>query len=377
MARGSIQKRTGTNGDTSYRARVEFPADPVTGKRRQRSETFKTKRAAEGALAKWLTEVERGTALEPDKTTVRELLDRWLTEVAPLTTRETTLVGYEGTVRVHIMPMLGSFVVQRLRVEHVEHLFAIKRAEGLAPTSIKKISLRLAAALDLAVKWGLASHNVARSASVGRVTVAAPKIWEPEQGTLFLEHASTDGLTPFWSLALESGMRRGELLGLRWRDVNWARGTVHVTQEVVSLRGVPIVQAPKTPDARRTVKLSATMMSKLKQHRLRWQERQAAALEWCEPDLVFCTATGKPVNPQHVRRSFDRIIAKAGVPKITIHQMRHSHAVWLLKGGTSVKVVAERLGHKDVTTTLNVYAAALPDMQDQAIDVLDRLMRPA
>ena len=156
--------------------------------------------------------------------------------------------------------------------------------------------------------------------------------------------------------------------------MNWDRGTIHLLQDVIALRGVPVIQEPKTPESRRTVKLPASVMANLQRHKAAWAERRLRAPEWADHDLVFCTATGRPINPAHARRSFDRIVARAGVPDITIHGMRHCHAVWLLQAGTPVKVVSERLGHKDVTTTLNVYAAALPDMQDHAVDVLDRLM---
>jgi integrase len=118
-------------------------------------------------------------------------------------------------------------------------------------------------------------------------------------------------------------------------------------------------------------------MEELARHRTRWAERKLKAVEWANHDLVFCTASGSPINPSHVRRSFDRIVLRAGVPDITIHGMRHTHAVSLLKDGTPVKVVSERLGHKDISTTLNVYAAALPDMQDLAIDALERMEQRA
>ncbi|HEV2124154.1 MAG TPA: site-specific integrase [Chloroflexota bacterium] len=373
MASGSIQKRQGARGP-AYRVRVEYPPDPVTGDRRQRSETFKIRRAAETALSAWLTEIERGTALEPSKTTVAELLDRWLMDEAPKTTRASTLVGYEITIRKHLKPVLGHCVVQKLTVEQVEHFYAQKRAEGLASSTVKKCHLRLSAALNLAVRWGLSTRNVCQSAKPGKVTYKKPKVWSIEDGEAFLEVANRDGMHPFWMLALESGMRRGELLGLRWSDVNWDRSAVHVQQEVVALRGVPIIQEPKTPESRRTVRLAGHVMAELRRHKVQWAERKLQATEWTDHDLVFCTATSRPINPAHVRRSFDRIVARAGVPDITIHGMRHCHAVWLLRAGTPVKVVSERLGHKDITTTLNVYAAALPDMQDHAIEVLDRLM---
>lgn len=373
MAKGSILKRTGARG-TSYRARVEYPPDPLTGERRQRSKTFHTRKQAETELAKWLTEIDRGTALEPAKTTLAELLDRWFADEAPKTTRASTLVGYEITIRKHLKPALGSMLVQKLTVEQVERLYAQKRAEGLASSTIKKCHLRLSAALDLAVRWGLATRNVCQIAKPGKVTYKKPRVWTVEDGTAFLAVASQDGMHPFWSLALESGMRRGELLGLRWSDVNWERSTIHVQQEVIALNGVPIIQEPKTPESRRTIRLSEQVMTELKRQKAQWAERKLGALEWADHDLVFCTASGKPINPAHVRRSFDRIVQRAGVPDITIHGMRHCHAVWLLRAGTPVKVVSERLGHKDITTTLNVYAAAMPDMQDHAIEVLDRLM---
>ncbi len=155
--------------------------------------------------------------------------------------------------------------------------------------------------------------------------------------------------------------------------MNWDRSSIHVQQEVVALRGVPIIQEPKTRESRRTVRLTASVMAELAKYRTRWVARKLAAEEWADHDLVFCTASGRPVNPSHVRRSFDRIVTRASVPDITIHGMRHTHAVSLLKHGTPVKVVSERLGHKDISTTLNVYAAALPDMQDVAIDALERM----
>lgn len=372
---GSIQKRTGATGP-AYRARVEYPPDPITGKRRQRSETFRTKREAEKALTRWMAEIDRGTALEPDKTTVGELLDRWLANEAPKTTRATTLVGYEITIRVHLKPALGGILVQKLTVDQVEAFYR-ELSTRRASITVKHCHLRLSAALNLAVRWGLATRNICTIASPGKVTYKKPSVWTDSEQRKFLAEAADDGLHPFWQLALGSGLRRGELLGLRWKDVNWERSTIHVQQEVVAYKGVPIIQEPKTPESRRTVRLTAAVMAELMNYRARWVERRLAASEWTDLDLVFCTASGRAINPSHVRRSFDRIILRAGVPEITIHDMRHTHAVSLLKEGTPVKIVSERLGHKDISTTLNVYAAALPDMQDVAIDALERMEKRA
>lgn len=240
-AEPGIYKRKGGQG-THYLVRVEYPPDPVTGKRRRRSKTCRTLKEAKAERAKWLAEIDRGTVLEPSKTTVAELLDRWLADEAPKSTRASTLAGYEITIRKHLKPALGSVVVQKLTVEQVERFYAEKRAEGLASSTIKKCHLRLSAALNLAVRWGLATRNVCQVAKPGKVIYKKPRVWTVEQGKAFLSVAAKDGLHPLWLLALETGMRRGELLGLRWSDVTWDRSTVHVQQEVVALNGVPVIQ---------------------------------------------------------------------------------------------------------------------------------------
>ena len=155
------------------------------------------------------------------------------------------------------------------------------------------------------------------------------------------------------------------------------RGTLTVQQTIGVLAGAPCVKPPKTYAGRRVVKLSADVIAALGKHRLAWAARKLAAAEWADGDLVFCTGEGKPLNPNNLYRNFTAIIARAGVPPIRLHDLRHTHATLLLAAGTPIKAVSERLGHSKTSITLDTYAHVLPDMQDRAVDAIDAALSRA
>jgi integrase len=196
----------------------------------------------------------------------------------------------------------------------------------------------------------------------------------------FLDLAETDSLAPLWHLLLLEGMRRGEALGLRWQDVNWDRGTAHIVQSVRAgiAKGEAIIQPrTKTQSGSRTVRLTARTIAALRHHRSAQAECRLAAVTWCDHDLIVCTSKGTPVNPANVRRSFDLIVKRAALPRITPHGLRHTHATMLLGQGVPAKVVSERLGHASIGVTLDTYSHVLPDMQDTAADAMDTIMAAA
>lgn len=371
--KGSIRKRTGPQG-TAYLVRVEYPPDPLTGKRRQRSKTFPTRKRAEAELARWLTEVYQGTALEPSKTTVALLLDRWLSDVAAHNVKPSTLEDYAATIRTHVVPALGGVIAQKLTVDQVQAFYTAKLRDGASPRTVQLCHLRLSQALRQGVRWNLLPRNVCDFAKPPRVEYQRGDVWSVDEGRTFLETADRDGLHPFWLLALKTGMRRGELLGLRWRDLDLDRGMAHVRQSVIVFDGKPCIQTPKTAAAQRAVKLSPDVVAALRTHRKAWLARRVAAAEWRDSDLIFCTRTGGPVNPNNIARAYEALVKRAGVRRIRFHDLRHTHATWLLQSGQPVKVVSERLGHAKVSITLDTYAAVLPAMQDRVVEALDALM---
>jgi integrase len=372
--RGSIQKRPGPQG-AAYRARVEYPADPVTGKRRQRSETFKTKREAETALSKWLAEIERGTAVDTTKQTVGEFLRHWLETVARHRVRPTTFEDYEATIDNHIIPALGSIPIQRLTAANVQGFYAAKLSSGSGARTVQLCHMRLSQALAQGVRWGTVARNVCEAVDPPKVTTKKGKTWTPDEARRFLAAAEADGYSPLWLVALTTGARQGELLGLRWQDVDLVKGSLSIRQSLAMLDGKPVIQAPKSRAAVRTIGLPIETVAALKAHKARQnEERLKAGPAWADHDLVFTTPTGNPIHPSNVLRNYVKLQERAGVPRIRFHDLRHTHATWLITGGQPITSVSERLGHAKSSITLDVYAHAVAATRDGAALAVSALL---
>ncbi len=360
----------------AYLVRVEGTRDPITGKRRQFTKQVPTMEKARELESSWKAEIARGTALDPNKTTIAQLLNDWLTiKTAEVTPQ--TLAGYEITIRVHLIPALGTVPVQKLTAVRVQAQYAEWRNDGMSARNIRGCHLRLSQALDQAVRFHLVLSNVCDQVRPPSQSRPKPKVWNTNEAMKFLDLAETDSLAPLWHLLLLEGMRRGEALGLRWQDVNWDRGTAHIVQSVRAgiAKGEAIIQPrTKTQSGSRTVRLTARTIAALRHHRSAQAERRLAAATWCDHDLIVCTSKGTPVNPANVRRSFDLIVKRAALPRITPHGLRHTHATMLLGQGVPAKVVSERLGHANIGITLDTYSHVLPDMQDTAADAIEAIM---
>jgi integrase len=240
---------------------------------------------------------------------------------------------------------------------------------------IRKCHLRLSSALMLARRWGWIAENPCDVATVPKLTHKDPEVWTPVESARFLAVAANDTMHPYWSLAIETGARTSELLGLGWADCDLDRGTLTIGRRAVRLlKGTPILkEGAKTVAGRRTIRLSEGMQSALNEHRDRQRLRQHTAPEWVDNDLIFATSSGRPVNPSHVRRSFDRLVSQAGVKRLTPHGMRKSHITALVAGGANIKAVAARVGHRDITTTLKTYTALTVSMQDELHSLVESL----
>lgn len=397
----AIQKRPGKDGTPRYRVQIS-ERDPVTGKRRNVTVgTFRTKKEAEARERDALTKRERGTLLDPDSTTVAELMTEWLRSKGRISPQ--TRVDYETTIRLHIVPALGGVRIRRLTADAVQAQYDAWTAEGKSPRMVRGCHLRLSQALDWAVTRHLLYVNVARAVEPPALPRATFEVWNRDELARFMDAAMRrpvllrmsqkpnatpkpaatrpDPLTPLWHLLALEGMRRGEALGLRWRDINWERGTAHIWQTVApdkTNKGRAIIQpGGKTARATRTVRLTAATLDVLRSHRTEQAARRLAAPAWEDHDLIVCTGDGAPVNPGgNITRSFDRIVKRAGLRRIRVHDLRHTHATLLLSMGVPVKVVSERLGHSSSAFTMDVYASVLPDMQDAAAGAADDLLLP-
>ena len=303
--------------------------------------------------------------------TVGELLDRWLNTVARHKVKPTTLEDYAFTIRKHLTPALGTIPVQALNSATVQTFYSDRIDAGIGARTVQLCHQRLSQALALAVREGVVTRNVCTATDPPTSRPTPAEVWTAQEARAFIAASMHDTYAPLWQLALGTGLRRGELLGVRWQDLDLDGRQLSVRQTVALLGGAPSVQSPKSPAARRTIKLSAGIVDSLAKHRVAQVARRLAAESWKDGDLVFCTGEGNPINPNNLYRNFDAIIAAAGVKRIPPHGMRHTHATLLLAAGTPIKAVSERLGHAKTSITLDTYAHVLPDMQDRAVRAID------
>jgi integrase len=232
----------------------------------------------------------------------------------------------------------------------------------------------LSSALKLAKRWGWIAENPCEVATVPKLTYKEPEVWTPVDTAKFLQEAANDSMHPYWVLAVETGARTSELLGLGWSDVDDERRTLTIGRRAVRLvKGTPMLkEGAKTTAGHRTIQLTTGMLIALTEHHER-QRRHRRPPNWTDNDLIFPTSSGRPVNPGHIRRSFDRLVNQAGIKRLTPHGMRKSHITALIAGGANIKAVAARVGHRDITTTLKTYTALTAPMQDELHRLVESL----
>jgi len=293
--------------------RAEYGPDPLTGRREQRSKTFLARREAEAYLTRWQAEIEHGIALEPGTVTVGEQCRYWLDTYARTSVSPQTFSEYERIVRSHILPALGAVPLQKLTVAHLEAFKGELLARGLATRTVAMCLMRLRQMLAQAIDLHLIAANPTACVQKPRVSTRRGRTWTTEQARRFLAVAGRSAYGPIWAVYLGSGMRRGEALGLRWRDVDVKHRTLRVEQTVGLERGRTVVKPkPKTEASRRTLAVDAAIIKALVAHRERQQEQRARAGDgWREHELVFATTRGTPINPNNLHREFGRLAAEA------------------------------------------------------------------
>ena len=329
----------------------------------------KTRSDVSGRLTKAMADRDGGFVFDAGKLTVGEYLDRWLLDSLQGTVRVSTRERHEINIRVHIQPALGRVLLKALTPTHVRALHREKLDEGLATATVRKIHSTLHKALAQAVSDGLLPRNAADV----KAPRPAPEEMRPlseAEAHAFLQMAgeSGDRFESLYVLAITTGLRRGELLGLRWDDVDLERGTLRVGRALVREGGRHLLGETKTRRGRRQVNLTPRTVKALKTHRKRQLEERMKLVGLHEDHgLIFATKVGTPVNPENlVKRSFKPLLKKTGLPEIRFHDLRHTCATLLLGRGVHPKIVQELLGHATIAMTLDTYSHYLPSMGDQA-----------
>ena len=380
MGKHSKHGRRGNGDGTIYeRPNGTYAATFTIEGGKRKTLYAKTYKEAQEKLRKALYDQQQGTLITAPQQTVAQFLTDWLENTQKQSVRPRTYERYEEIVRLHIIPVLGRHKLQSLSAQQVQGFYTRKSKEGFSALTVISFHNLLHKALDMAVKWNLVARNVCKA-------VTPPRRQRFEVTSLTLEQIQklfivVEGhrLEALFKLALATGMRRGEILGLKWQDIDFAKGTLQI-RRVLSripskMPGKGYTEAePKTQQSRRTIIIASVALTALKEHRLRQlAEKEKAGSHWQEHDYVFCTPLGTHLNP--TRDALDLLktfLKKAELPDIRFHDLRHSAATLLLSLEVHPKVVQEILGHSQISMTLDIYSHVMPSMHQDAMNKLNR-----
>lgn len=342
---------------------------------------FATKKQASEAMAAVVSDQARGSFVRPSRTTLRDfLMNEWLPAKLP-TLKPSTAASYRQMISSYVVPHVGALELSKIDGGVLNTLYGILlengrtgasgRSGGLAPKTVRNLHGMLHHAFKDAVRWRRLGLNPCDAADQPRKNEPEMKVWSGEQIRTFMASLEGDRLASIWHLLLTTGMRRGELLGLRWSDLDLASGRLTIRSTMTMVDGVPQAGTPKTKTSSRTVSIDPRTAAGLKGwKKIQTAERLLMGSGWLDTAGVVVTEPdGSPVHPQVFSRRFKAHAARAGLPEVRLHDTRHSYATAALTAGVPVKVLSQRLGHADIGVTLKIYAHVMPG-DDEAAAVL-------
>lgn len=368
--RGTIRQRA----KGTWTIQVYLGEDPVTKKKKYRARTVEgTKREAQLALAKLIQSVKSGMEFDAARLTMADYLDRWLATSAK-NLRPKSRERYEELIRLHIVPIIGNVKLEKLRPLHLERVYEEVLSKGRSAQTALHVHRLLFNALRRAVAWQLLERNVAEAVTAPRPEKRDIAPLTKRDAIRLLEAVRDSDLEVPTVLALGTGMRLGEVLGLRWQDVDLETGHARIVQTMQQTKEGPKTAPPKTQRSRRIVLLPSFVVQSLKRHRAAQAERRlACGAQWKDRNLVIDRGDGSPMMTRVISRRFSEVARKAGL-ELTFHGLRHGHASMMLAAGVNLKVVSERLGHSTIGITADLYTHVAEEVHRKAADSLDAWM---
>ncbi len=349
----------------------------VGGKRKRKVIYGKTRKDVSEKLKVVLRDHQQGLPVATERKTVERYLNEWLKNVAAPKVRPSTLQVY-GEMISAIVPHIGRIELAKLTPEDVQAMLRAMSASGVAASSVARARAVLRNALGQAVRWGSLSRNVAALTDRPPESRQRPKVLSLNDAKKLLEAAQTSRLEALYHIALNLGLRQGELLGLRWQDVDLESSTLRIEQTIKAVRNKLIILPPKTRRSRRTLPLPPHIVGQLRRHKAhQLEERLLAGERWKEHGLVFASSVGTPIPPRNLVRSFGSLLARASLPHMRFHDLRHSSATLLAANGVPQRVAMEILGHTNISTTMNIYTHVFDDNVQQAIHTIGALLDTA
>ncbi len=361
-----------------WEARKRWVAEITTSLGKRKKYTFKTKQEAQKKKNDALRELEQGALATGPQQKIKDYLENWIENVHRDNVRISTYVKYKKHIK-YIVAELGDVWLQKLAPEQVRRFYtklSARKDKGgreLSSKTVYEVHGVLHLALKNAVRWGYVSRNVCDLVKPPRVVSREVVPLSLEQAQTFLTGARENRLEMLLTMAVVTGMRRGELLALRWSNIDFERRTLVVlhTVDYIPKHGY-VEDEPKTKAGKRLISLPSFLIDMLKQHRMKQQKQMVEQGEkWEDRDLVFTGLHGGYFSPRYLEKLFKKLFADAGFPGMHFHDLRHSAATILLSMGINMKVIQELLGHSDVAITLGLYSHLLPSMQKEVTDMWD------
>jgi integrase len=361
---GSIHQRK--NG--TWRAQVSLDGQRL-------SFTARTKRECQDWIKQTIGQIDQGLSFASTTIPFGEFLNIWLTSNQS-SIRPSTWAHYEQLVRSHVLPHLSQIKIKDLNSTQIQRLYNHLLASEVGTYTVIKIHAVLHSALEYAVKSGLANRNVLDAVIPPSQPTKEMKFLDEGQVSQLLITARGSRMEALIHLAVSTGMRQMELLGLKWTDLDWIKHTLKIERQLIRSDSVQFAQ-PKTRTSRRTVVLGENAIRILRRHNeLQNEERMRAGDAWKEYGLIFTSVMGTPIHYRNLMRDFKNLLFAAGLPEIRFHDLRHTAASLMLNHGIPVIIVSRRLGHARPSITLDIYGHLIPGMQEEAAQMIDELITP-
>ena len=375
MATGSIRIKETKDGEIRYQITVEGERDPLTGKRNRIYKNVKgTKKEVNAVMHRMITEMDQGKVVKKSNKSIAEWMEEWISLYLP-NIEETTRVGYKAKIRCYIVPALGDIQISSLRAEHVQKMVNDMLARGLSPKNIRDTFNNINAAMKKAVVLRYIPYNPCEGVVLPKLKKYKATVYDQKTIHQLLETVrGTDMYLPIL-LLVTVGLRRGELLALRWEDIDFNNKILKVRKNMVKGEKGHIIKAPKSEAGIRDICLGDEVVEELKIARKQYlMDSITYGQGFQNLGFVVRQEDGSPYKPDSITQKWERLLEQKSLPKIRLHDLRHSNATALIQAGVNPRVVQQRLGHSDVNITLNTYTHVLPEMDIEAAEKLDSIM---
>ncbi len=370
-------KRANNEGTIFYRESRRKWVGEVSLDGKRLTKYAKTQRECREWVKDTLTKIEKGLTFQGTQVTLANFIATWLNS-KELSRRARTVVQYRQICSQHILPDLGRMRLQEIQPAHLNHLYLMKREEGRGARTVQLIHIVLHCVLQQAMKEGILGRNPADAVERPKVEQTERHILTQEQAQRLVIASQGSRFGMLFYLALMTGMREGELLGLKWSDLDWKRGVFEVQRQLQrsSGHGYALVP-PKTKAGRRQIKVGQETLDRLATHRSQLDlQRFAMRDRWVENDLIFPNTLGKPMSANSLFVEFKNMLKNNGLPNIRFHDLRHTSISFLLDSGTPVNTVQRRAGHSKASMTTDTYGHSMGHSEDEAAAKLEEMITP-